>query len=122
MRTLLIAAGLIALALGLLGLVLPLLPTTPFLLVAAGCFSRSSRRLHRWLLGLPMVGAILADYEQRGGLSVRSKRRALVLVWTGIFASALVLRDSVWLVGLVIAIAFAVSVVIARLPLVTADV
>ena len=49
MRLLLITVGFVALALGLLGLLLPLLPTTPFLLLAAGCFSRASTRLHGWL-------------------------------------------------------------------------
>jgi len=118
MRTLLIVAGLVALALGLLGLVLPLLPATPFLLLAAGCFSRASTRLHGWLLGLPLIGAILTDYEQRGGLSPRSKWRALALSWTGILASALALRQSPGLVVLVLVIAAGVSVAIARLPVV----
>ncbi len=116
MRALLIAIGLLALALGLLGLLLPLLPTTPFLLLAAACFSRASTRLHAWLLRLPVAGRMLADYERCGGLSPRSRRSALLLVWGGIGVSVIVFAYSPWRVAMLLAIAFALTIVIARLP------
>lgn len=116
MRTFLIALGLLSLALGLLGLLLPLLPTTPFLLLAAGCFSRASTRLHAWLLRLPIAGRMLDEYARQGGLSRQSKRRALLLVWLGIAASAVTLASSTALLLLLAAIAIGVSVVICKLP------
>ncbi|MAW59472.1 MAG: hypothetical protein CMJ94_01410 [Planctomycetes bacterium] len=67
-RPLLLAAGLLCLALGAVGLFLPLLPTTPFLLLAAACFSRSSRRMHDWLLSNRVFGPILRDWEERGAV------------------------------------------------------
>ena len=115
MRTLLIAVGLLSLLLALLGVVLPLLPTTPFLLLAAGCFSRASGRLHAWLLRLPVFGPMLGEYARRGGLSPDSKRKALLLLWTGIAMSALMLASPV-LAALLGALALALSLLILRLP------
>lgn len=116
LRMLLITIGLLSLALGLLGILLPLLPTTPFLLLAAGCFSRASTRLHGWLLQLPLAGRMLDEYASQGGLSRRSKQSALVLVWAGIGTSAIAVANSHALVIFLGAIAAVVSVVIVRLP------
>ena len=62
-RLLMIACGVLALALGILGIFLPLLPTTPFVLVAAFFFSKSSERLHRWLVQHPRFGRYIRDWE-----------------------------------------------------------
>jgi uncharacterized membrane protein YbaN (DUF454 family) len=72
-RALWLAAGLLALALGAVGVVLPLLPTVPFLLLAAFCFARSSEKLHRWLLTHPTFGPSITDWEERGAISRRAK-------------------------------------------------
>jgi uncharacterized protein len=79
-RPLLLAAGLLCLAIGAVGLFLPLLPTTPFLLLAAACFSRSSRRMHAWLLGNRIFGPILRDWAERGAIAPRIKWLASVLM------------------------------------------
>lgn len=79
-RPLLLAAGLLFLALGAVGVFLPLLPTTPFLLLAAACFSRSSRRMHAWLLRNRLFGPVLRDWEQRGAIARRTKWFASVLM------------------------------------------
>ncbi|NCM96736.1 MAG: hypothetical protein AUK60_04650 [Rhodobacteraceae bacterium CG2_30_10_405] len=68
-----LAFGLIALALGVVGIVTPLLPTVPFLLLAALGFSRSSERLHRWLLGHPVLGQPIADWQSSGAIRRRAK-------------------------------------------------
>jgi uncharacterized membrane protein YbaN (DUF454 family) len=77
---LLLATGLVALVLAIAGAALPLLPTTPLLLLAAACFARSSERMHRWLLGSPAFGPILRDWEQRGAVRLRVKIGATVLL------------------------------------------
>ena len=114
-RTLLIIVGLTSLVLGLIGIVLPLLPTTPFLLLAAGCFSRTSTRLHAWLLRLPLAGRMLHEYSSQGGLSRRTKATALLLAWAGIGTSLLALA-SVPASWLLLGIAIGVSLAIVRLP------
>ncbi len=60
-----LTAGVIFVALGALGVPLPLLPTTPFLILAAACFARSSPRLHRWLYRQKVLGSMLRDWEER---------------------------------------------------------
>ena len=76
MRGLWLAGGGLFLGLGLLGVVLPVLPTTPFLLLAAGCFARSSPRMHGWLLGHPVFGPPIRNWEENGAISRRAKRFA----------------------------------------------
>ena len=83
-------AGVTALLLGLIGIPLPLLPTTPFLLLAAFCFSRGSDRLHDWLLTHPRFGPIIADWREHGAISRRAKLlSALAMAATFVIALAL---------------------------------
>ena len=72
-RVILILTGLVALALGGIGVVLPLLPTTPFLLVAAIAFANSSERLHRWLLAHQLFGPLIDNWRRYGAISRRTK-------------------------------------------------
>ena len=76
--------GVIAVGLGLLGIFLPLLPTTPFLLLASACFARGSTRLHRWLLTNPMFGRYLQDWEQGRGIPARAKAIIVTLMWASL--------------------------------------
>lgn len=115
-RALFVTAGLVSLALGLAGLLLPLLPTTPFLLLAAGCFSRGSSRMHGWLLRLPVAGRMIEDYARLGGLTRRTKRAAIVFLWLTMGISAVALSASTGLVMLLAVVGVAVSVVILALP------
>jgi hypothetical protein len=69
--------GFVFVALGLIGVYLPLLPTTPFLLLAAACFARSSERCHQWLLNNPTFGPIIRDWQDRRCISRTSKTIAL---------------------------------------------
>ena len=77
MRALWLAMGGLFLGLGVLGVVLPVLPTTPFLLLAAGCFAKSSPRLHRWLLAHPVFGPPIRNWEENGAISRSAKRLAV---------------------------------------------
>ena len=72
--------GTVALGFGIVGLVLPVLPTTPFLLLAAACYARASTRLYGWLLGRPALGPILVEWRRSRSLPPGVKVRALVLV------------------------------------------
>jgi uncharacterized membrane protein YbaN (DUF454 family) len=88
-RALLGAAGVLAVGLGLLGVIVPVLPTTPFLLLAAACFLRSSARLHQWLLENRVFGEYLRRYREGEGLPLSSKITTLALLWASLGASAM---------------------------------
>jgi len=113
-RTLLVVCGTVALALGLVGVFLPLLPTTPFLLLAAACYARSSTRLHDWLLNHRVFGEYIRDYRDRRGMKLRAKIVALGLLWLMIGSSILAV-DPLWLELLLAVIATAVTIHILRL-------
>ncbi len=72
-RGLLWAAGSVSLVLGLIGVVLPGLPTTPFVLLAAACYAKASPRLHAWLLNHRLTGPMLRDWEAHRSLTKRNK-------------------------------------------------
>ncbi|MDP1832575.1 MAG: YbaN family protein [Geothrix sp.] len=80
LRPILVTAGLLCLILAVLGVFLPLLPATPFLLLAAACFARSSERLHAWMLRHPRFGPILGDWESQGAIRPGAKRAATVAI------------------------------------------
>lgn len=85
-RVLWIVLGVLFVLLGLLGAVLPLLPSTVFLVLAAGCFSKSSPRLHAWLLRLPYAGLLIRDYQAGRGMPPGAKWVAvsMIVVATGL--------------------------------------
>lgn len=66
---------------GAVGVVVPGLPTTPFLLLAAACFTRSSARLERWLLADPLFGPLIKEFRESRAVPLRAKALALVLMW-----------------------------------------
>lgn len=88
-----------ALGLGTLGLFLPLLPTTVFVLLAAWAFARSSPRFHAWLLGHRTFGPPLHHWQAERGLTRRSKRLAVVSILISFSVSILLIREPLWLVG-----------------------
>lgn len=79
-RTVYFILGWIFLGLGFVGIFLPLLPTTPFLLLTAFCFSRSSERWHKWLLAQPRFGPFILDWQNHGVIRLRAKILATCLM------------------------------------------
>lgn len=106
----LIAAGTSCVGLGLLGVFLPLLPTTPFLLLAAACYARSSDRFHRWLLTNRVFGRYLDNYIEKREVPLRLKLFTLLLLWATISYSALVVIDNVPVRAVLFLIAMSVSI------------
>ena len=101
-RAALVVVGTAALILGVIGIFLPVLPTTPFLLVAAACYARASTRLYEWLLGQPSLGPIVAEWRRSRSLPAGAKTRALVIVIIT-FGVSIVLVDGMMLrIGLVL--------------------
>ena len=79
-RPILLTLGFISLALGIIGSILPLLPTTPFLLLAAYFFSKSSKRMYEWLIALPKFGKSIKEYNEHGVISKKSKAACLISI------------------------------------------
>lgn len=88
-----LAAGCAALALGAVGAVLPLLPTTPFVLLAAYCFARSSPRLHAWLLAHRHFGPLIRAWQRERAIPASAKRAAYLAIG-GVFVLSLLLGVS----------------------------
>ena len=107
-RIALVICGTVALALGIIGIFVPVLPTTPFLLLAAACYARGSARLHDWLVNNRLLGEYIRDYRDRRAIKLNVKIFAIAMLWLFIGISILAV-DPVWLRFLLAAIAVAVT-------------
>ena len=115
--------GMICLILGAIGAVLPILPTTPFLLASAACFCKSSSRMYNWLLNNRWFGEYVKNYREGRGLPMKTKITALAVLWLTIGFSTVFLLSRILPPQLVmimqlimVAVAVAVSIHILRLP------
>ena len=116
-RALFFVAGSVSLALGTIGIVLPLLPTTPLLLLALACYCRSSKRMTKWVLSNKYFGSYIRRYKEGKGIPIKTKIVALAALWITISYSAFFIVNIWWIVQLILfAIAIAVSIHIIRLP------
>lgn len=114
-RAFLISAGVLSLVLGGIGVFLPLLPTTPFVLLAAGCFAGSSPVMHRWLCRSRFFGEYMENYRTNAGVSKSVKIRALVFLWAGLGSSAAVVRKPlVWVILAVVGLCVSTHLVIIK--------
>jgi uncharacterized membrane protein YbaN (DUF454 family) len=113
-KWLLTALGVLATILGLIGIVVPLLPTTPLLLLAAACFMRSSDKMYHWLIGNRWFGPIIRDYREHRAIPRRAKITAVVMLW-GVIGSSALLVDTWWVRGLLVVIASLVTIHVSRL-------
>ena len=111
-----IVVGSIALALGALGLFLPVLPTTPFVILAAACYYRGSERLHAWILESRWFGEMIRNYQAGRGITLGTKIKAVGLMWLTIIVSATFYVDSLIARVLMYGVAIGVTIYLARLP------
>ncbi len=115
-RIILVASGFICVALGVAGVFLPILPTTPFILLASWCFARSSRRFHHWLIHHPRLGPLISMWQSGRGIPRKARNRAIIAIAASMTLSAIII-GKLW-VGLMLAtIGLAVSIYLLRLPL-----
>lgn len=115
LRGLLWTVGSICLVLGVLGIFLPVLPTTPFLLLTAACYLRSSEKFYNWLVSHPKLSRYILAYLDGRGLPRRAKYYTLSVLWLTISFSVYIVPLLAVKVMLVL-IAGSVSVYIWRLP------
>ncbi len=113
-KNLLIISGTICVGLGILGMFLPLLPTTPFLLLAGYCYTRSSKRFYKWLINNRWCGEYIRNYQEGKGMLLKHKVLAITLLWLTISYSIWVV-SAWWIRVLLCAIAGGVSIHLLKL-------
>ena len=112
---LLLFLGWLCVSLGVIGIFLPIMPTTPFLLVAAWCFARSSERFYQWLLNHKRLGPIVSAWQSGAGLPRKVRNRILVLLWFSLCSTSLIIHLWWAAVGLLV-LGCAVSAYMLSLP------
>jgi len=116
-RAVFFVAGTVSLALGTIGIVLPVLPTTPFLLLALACYCRSSKRMTKWVLTNKYFGSYIRRYKEGKGIPIKTKIIAIAILWIAISYSAFFIVNIWWIIQLILfTIAITVSIHIIRLP------
>ena len=113
-RALLITVGLVSVGVGTVGIFVPLLPTTVFLLLAAACFIRSSDRLYRWLTTNRVFGSYIRNYQEHRAMPAGAKWCAIGVLWLSIGVSAVLVELTVVRVALLL-VAIGVTVLILRI-------
>jgi len=114
-RQLLLIAGTLSLAVGIVGIFVPILPTTPFLLLAAGCYLRSSRRFYNWLMGNRLFGAYIRNYLEGRGMPLKVKLFTIILLWATISISIwLVAKLLVTVILLIVAVGVTLHIIFIR--------
>jgi len=114
-RQLLIITGTICVAIGVIGIFIPILPTTPFLLLAAACYLRSSQKFYNWLMNNRWFGTYIRNYIEGRGIPVKVKLFTIVLLWVAISISIWLAAN--WIVTvilLIIAIGVTLHIVFIR--------
>ncbi|KPB70425.1 YbaN family protein [Pseudomonas cannabina] len=112
-RYLLAAVGWLSVALGVIGIFLPVLPTTPFLLLAAACFARSSPRFYHWLINHRQLGPWIRDYLEGNGIPLKGKVYAIGMMWASISLSCYLVPSN-WARGFMLTSAVLVTLYILR--------
>jgi uncharacterized membrane protein YbaN (DUF454 family) len=109
-RTLLTIAGTICVALAMVGVLIPVFPTTVFLLLAAAAYARSSERFYTWLTTNRVFGSYILNYREGRGIALRHKLLTMLLLWGMIGTSAVFFVDTSWVKLILLVIAFGVSI------------
>jgi len=109
LQALLIFAGTLSLSIGILGIFLPLLPTTVFLLMSAWCYTRSSPKLYNWLITNKYFGVYFRNYREKRGIPMKAKIVSISLLWLSIGYSITIV-SMIWVKILLFAIAVGVTI------------
>ena len=109
LKWILVTAGTVFLGLGIIGVFLPILPTTPFLLLAVACFLRSSERFYNWLLNNRILGSYIRNYREGRGMPRKIKAFTISMLWITILISFFLIQIT-WVRCILIVVAIAVTI------------
>ncbi len=121
-KLLLIVLGWVFVGLGVIGIFLPLMPTTIFMIIAAWCFARSSDKFYKWLIYHPRFGKTIRDFHERKGMTLKSKISAIVMMVLAISISAIFFTQKIFVRIILFSIAIGVAVYIASLKTIKSDI
>lgn len=97
MKYLLIIFGSISLTMGIIGIFLPILPTTPFLLLAASLYIRSSQKLYTWLINQKYLGPYIRNFHEYHAIPIRAKIVSVSMVWITLIYCSIMISEQVWI-------------------------
>jgi len=120
-KILLVTAGTISVALATLGIFIPLLPTTPFLLLAVTCYTRSSDRLHDWLINHRWFGPYIRNYREHRAITLGTKTVSITFLWATMAYAILAMAHHWALHALLVAVAIGVTIHLTRLTAATPE-
>ena len=115
-RVLFFVAGVTALGFGIAGIFLPVLPTTPLVLLAAACFARSYRPFHEWLLAHRQFGPMIHEWQVHGSIPYRTKITAIVMMAVTLGVSVVFFVRPLWLQAALAAFGLGLAAWMYRLP------
>lgn len=115
-RAFFFVAGTVSLVFGVIGIVLPVLPTTPLLLLALACYCRSSERMTHWMLNNKYFGKYIKNYREGKGIPLKTKLVALAILWTTIVFSAFFMIPILLVQVILFAVAVGVTIHLVKLP------
>lgn len=108
-KVFLIFAGTLSIALGVIGIVVPLLPTTPLILLGAACYIKASDELYQKLIRNKWLGGYIKDFREKNGITLKNKVLSLSMMWVSILGSIFLFEFNFWLAGILIIVAVTVS-------------
>ena len=109
MKYLLIILGSICLALGVIGIFLPLLPTTPFLLLSAALYVRSSEKLYQWLIHQKDLGTYIRNFREHKAIPLRAKIFSISMVWITLTYCIIMIIEALWLKAILLLLAISIT-------------
>ena len=102
--------GTICVILGTIGIFLPVLPTTPFILAAAILFAKVNPKFHNWLMNNRLLGPYLENYYNKHGITLAYKIKTCIFLWSGLILSMIIIGDALWLYFLLTVIGLIVTI------------
>lgn len=118
-KILLIILGCMSVTVGTLGIILPGLPTTPLLLLAAWCFAQSSDTFHHWLCEHKILGRYIREYQETGGIRLSIKIFAILFMWVGFGLAFLKIDNTIVIIAIASLVTFATILLSIIIPTVS---
>ena len=109
MKYLLIFLGSLSLALGVIGIILPVLPTTPFLLLAAALYVRSSEKLYQWLINQKYLGTYIRNFREHKAIPLHAKIISISMIWITLIYCAITVSEEIWVKALFLILATSIT-------------